>query len=131
MPPQKRGVSRLDSETLLYGNIQSCHVTVSVADSKNEDDGTGPEIFLHFRRLDGTKFTIRLSGMTEREIKAFGAAVVESVKIALPLVRQRDKEAKEAEEHGETIRFRSHRGDPTITRIEGTKLRTYLKGLHD
>lgn len=133
MPPQRRGMNRLDSETVLFANIQSCHIAVSVAENRHdpEEDGTGPEVYMHLRRPDNSRLSIRLSGMTEEELKAFGTAMIEAVRIAQPVVRQRDKEAKEVEERGEVIRFRSYRSDPKITRVEGTKLRTYLESLHD
>lgn len=82
---------------------------------------TQRSITLTFQRPTGAKsYTINLTGMTEVELQLFREALLIGVEIALPIVRERDKLAKEALDDGDPdADDRVYRGLPIVVVNKG------------
>lgn len=131
-PPGLSKKKALDADVIIAADIGPCNVICKVMDKDTKQhDGSGPEVYLNLKRGDGTRMGINLADFTEDELRAFGTAIIAAIQKAMPLVKQRDKEAEEAAINGEALFPRSYRSSPKITRTPGKKLSEYLESLQD
>jgi hypothetical protein len=97
-----------------------------IDDTPNED---GDEIILSFDN-GHKKYGLNLSGYTEEELLLFKQILEIALKTAMPIVRDRDRVAREAAENGNDIFYRRHRGTPNLSIIP-RKVRQYAEGVPD
>lgn len=95
----------------VYTNPPSKEVSDVEDDTPNEP---GENIVISFDN-GYKKYGINLSDFTEEELLAWWQAVGVAVSWALPIVKNRDRVAREAAENGNDIFYRRHRPAPKLS----------------
>jgi hypothetical protein len=90
-------------------------------DSVLIDDDTPPEEgedVILFMKRGQNKLAINLSEFTTEELIAFRRVVGHAIKLATPIVEERDRIAKEAADSGDNVYYRSLRPSPKVSFFE-------------
>ena len=127
-----RGPHRSTSDPAFADTLATLVVSDTKAVLKHEEfaEEIGNDLILQFSQL-GKRYgsMLNLTQMTEEELLALQNLLEMSVKLALPVVRQRDKEAQDAFTKGDDAYERVYRAVPQLVYREGT-IEAYGESLH-
>lgn len=121
VPRKKPGIGRINEERSFWCRLNARHEFVIYHGVYDEDTEPGEAVRIMFHNGQ-RRTTINLTAYTEAELDVFEAFMKKAIELARPTCQQRDQNAKDNWEAGDTSYTRMYRETPRL--IERPKKKT-------